>query len=197
MGEQKVSKKLRRLACALTWIAFCIFGGCHRDEDPIGGKANAPMSTPAYTVGSEAKNYGVPRAAYVADVMPQPAGAIDGAKLYAATCAACHQVTGAGVPGAFPPLDGSPYVTSAKTDRMASIMLYGLSGPINVKGTVYQSAMPPQGQLKDAELAAIATYVRSSWSNKAEPVDAAVFAEMRKKWGARGPFNINELGEEK
>ena len=81
---------------------------------------------------------------------------------------------------------------------MASIKQYGHSVPINVLGTTYQSAMAPLGaQFKDEELAAIATHVRTSWSNKAGPVDAKVFAAMRQKWGSRGPFAIAELGEEK
>jgi len=64
-------------------------------------------------------------------------------------------------------------------------------------GTTYASAMAGLGaQFNDEELAAIATYIRSSWSNSAGPVGAEVLAEMRKKWGTRGPFNIQELGEE-
>lgn len=76
-------------------------------------------------------------------------------------------------------------------------MLYGLSGPITVKGITYTTVMTPFGsQLKDEELAAIATYVRNAWSNKAKAVDAKIFVEMRKKWGTHSLFTIAELGEE-
>lgn len=133
------------------------------------------------------------------DVAPKSASsAPDGAALYARTCVACHQMTGQGVPGAFPPLDGSPYVVGDKVERLAAIMIYGLSGPINVNGIVYTSAMPPLGAtLKDEEFAAIASYVRSSWSNKASAVDTEVFAAVRKKYGTRAMFAISELGEER
>jgi mono/diheme cytochrome c family protein len=77
-------------------------------------------------------------------------------------------------------------------------MLYGLMGPIHVNGNLYNNVMAPLGgTLKDDELAAIATYIRGAWSNKAAPVGPEVFAAQRTKWGARGMFQIAELGEEK
>lgn len=76
------------------------------------------------------------------------------------------------MPGAFPPLDGSPYVTSTNVERMAAIMLYGLKGEIKVLDVNYNSIMLPQKQYKDEELAAIAQLQSdSSWSNKASGVE--------------------------
>lgn len=169
--------------------------GCERNEFPQGGKKPVMQGVPESSTRASLST--LPGVSYVAEVMPKPAGGpIDGQALYIATCAACHQANGKGVPGAFPPLDGSPYVTSDNTERLAAIMLYGLMGEIKVLGTTYNNVMLPQGQLKDAELAAIATYVRGAWSNKAGGFEATVFAKMREKYGQRAQFNIKELGEE-
>ena len=111
-----------------------------------------------------------------------------------ANCAACHQVTGQGVPGAFPPLAPSEYVTGDNVERLAAIMIYGLMGPIEVNGVTYNSVMAPLGAtLGDEELAAIGTYIRSNWGNSSSPVGADVFAGTRTKYGARGPFQITEF----
>ena len=78
-----------------------------------------------------------------------------GAIIYAANCAACHQATGKGVPGAFPPLDGSKIVNGPPAAQIA-IVLNGKPG----------TAMPPWTQLSDTDLAAVITYTRNSWGNK-------------------------------
>jgi cytochrome c oxidase subunit 2 len=90
-----------------------------------------------------------------------------GAKVYAANCVACHQANGQGVKGAFPALDGSALV---KGDKEAQIALM-LSG---------KNAMPSWKGLSDVELAAAATYVRNSWSNKFGEVQPAEFKAARK-----------------
>lgn len=86
-----------------------------------------------------------------------------GGKLYEANCLACHQATGMGVPGAFPPIAGSDYI--ADPAAHASIIVKGLSGPITVNGQAYNGAMPGFGALCDDEIAAIATYERNAWGN--------------------------------
>lgn len=179
-------------------VAFIIcLLACERYERDQGGRAKLPGS-PTYSSTAQEHITALARVSNVEEVQPKLAGGpIDGAALYATTCAACHQATGQGVPGAFPPLDGSAYVQSNNVDRLASIMLYGLKGPISVKGTQYNNIMMPQGGvLKDEELAAVATYIRSTWSNKSGPVEVSVFANMRKKWGDRQQFTIEELGVE-
>ena len=78
-----------------------------------------------------------------------------GEKVYTANCAACHQASGKGVPGAFPALDGSGVVNGPKAPQIA-ILLNG------------KNAMPAwKGVLSDTEIAAVITYTRNSWSNKA------------------------------
>lgn len=117
------------------------------------------------------------------------AGAVDGGQLFAAKCAACHQATGSGVAGVFPPLAASEWVTGSPT-RLVQILLHGIQGPIVVRGATYNGLMPPWQSLSDEELAALATYVRTSWGNGATPVTAATVAEQRAATAARsGPWS--------
>ncbi|HQQ71554.1 MAG TPA: c-type cytochrome [Alicycliphilus sp.] len=114
-------------------------------------------------------------------------GAVDGKALFAAQCAACHQATGLGLPGVFPPLDGSEWV-QGNTKVLANILLHGITGDITVKGNKFSGSMPSFAQLSDAELAGIANFIRSNWSNKAEAVTAELFAEERKDGNRTTPF---------
>ncbi len=79
-----------------------------------------------------------------------------GEKVYAANCVACHQANGKGLPGAFPALDGSAIVVGAKAEQI-NILLNG------------KNAMPAwKSVLSDTEIAAVITYTRNTWSNKAQ-----------------------------
>lgn len=111
-------------------------------------------------------------------LVAQAAGPADGAQLFAGKCAACHQATGLGVPGVFPPLANSPWVTESET-RLAQILLHGIQGPLEVNGTVYNGLMPPWKSLTDDEIAAIATYIRGAWGNGAAPVTRETVAQAR------------------
>ena len=185
----------RRMILVLAVVIIAALTSCERKNRQLAEKS-ADATAPKYSAVPDP--HSTPGLSYVADVMPKPAGGpVDGKSAFEGRCAVCHQVNGMGLPGAFPPLVGSPYVVGDKTDRMAAIMVYGLMGPIIVNGTTYASVMTPQGAASDEELAAIATYIRSSWGNSAPKVEPAVFTEVRKKWGSRGPFAISELGEEK
>ena len=170
--------------------------GCERPEHNLAWVKGPVAGGPQYDSGPEVN--ALPAAVHVASIAPQrgPA-AIDGAALYTQSCAACHQANGQGIPGVFPPLVNSPYLIGDNVERLAAIMIYGLVGPITVLGVEYNSAMAGLGaQYSDEQLAAVASYVRTNFGHSASPVDASVFAESRKKWGSRGPFNIQELGAE-
>jgi mono/diheme cytochrome c family protein len=118
----------------------------------------------------------------LADLRPAvaAAGAVDGKQVYTANCVACHQAGGTGVAGVFPPLAGSEWVQGEER-VLANILLHGIEGELQVKGTTYKGAMPSFARLGDAELAAVATYVRSNWTNAAPKVDPALFAAERKQ----------------
>lgn len=116
-----------------------------------------------------------------------------GAEVYA-TCSACHQANGQGVPGAFPPLAGSEWVTG-KADIPIAIVLHGLQGQITVKGQKYNGVMAPWGTtFNDDQVAAVVTYIRSQWGNKAPAVTKADVARVRAATKARkGAFTEAEL----
>jgi mono/diheme cytochrome c family protein len=107
----------------------------------------------------------------------------DGKAIYAARCAACHQPTGAGLPGAFPPLAKNPNVTGAAKGPITSVVK-GKTGAVTVNGTTYNSAMQawrgaPPALMTNAEIAAVLTYVRSSFGNKASAVTEAQVAAVK------------------
>lgn len=117
---------------------------------------------------------------------PARAGAVvDGAAVFASRCAACHQTSGAGLPGVFPPLAGSEWVTGKPT-TLAALVLHGAGGVLTVKGNAYNGVMPAFGaQLQDAELAAVLTHIRSQWGNTAAPVSTDTVAAVRQATAAR------------
>ncbi len=85
-----------------------------------------------------------------------------GEKAYQANCAACHQANGAGIPNAFPSLAGSKVVLG-NADEQIKLVLNGRKGVF-----MPNSMMPPQNALSDTEIAAIITYTRNAFGNKAE-----------------------------
>ena len=130
----------------------------------------------------------------VADLMAKAPGTAasgqtaDGPALFAAQCVACHQGNGKGLAGVFPPLDNSEWVQGS--DKvLINILLYGISGDIEVAGAPYKGLMPAFSQLTDAELAATLTHIRSQWSNKAAPVTAAQVAGERGTSQRTTPFS--------
>jgi mono/diheme cytochrome c family protein len=122
-----------------------------------------------------------------------------GKPLYMVTCIACHQPTGMGLPGAFPPLGGSEYVNGSPR-RMVAIMLKGLQGPITVKGATFTNIMLPLDtqfpQLKDDKnVADVVNYVRNNFGNTAtDAVTPQLVAEIRAKWASKTtPFTEAEV----
>lgn len=104
---------------------------------------------------------------------------VDGAQIYTAQCLACHQATGAGLPGVFPPLAGSEWVTD-KAELSIQVVLHGLEGEITVKGAKYKGQMPMfKDKLSDAEIAAVLSHIRSSFGNTASPIEAEQVAQAR------------------
>ena len=133
------------------------------------------------TPSGEASAYGDQRT--VASLRPPMAAAggaaaIDGKQLYGAKCSACHQASGLGVAGVFPPLAGAEWVLGPEK-TLISILLHGVQGEIQVKGNVYKGAMPAFGTLADEEIAAVLSYVRSDWGNQGAPVGAAAVKAQR------------------
>lgn len=125
-----------------------------------------------FTIGVVAATALVASAFMAHDPTPNAAlaASVDGKAVYGSNCASCHQADGKGLANTFPPLAKNPHVTG---DPKAVIhtLLAGKAGKLTVAGKTYDGAMPAwKGQLSNAEIAAVITYIRSSWGNKASAV---------------------------
>jgi mono/diheme cytochrome c family protein len=122
-----------------------------------------------------------------------------GKKLFnsAGACYTCHQAAGLGVPGVYPPLAGSEWVQGPQ-ERVVRILLYGLNGSVSVKGATFNAApMPAFGasgfNWTDEKIAAVLTYVRQEWGNKAPPISPDTVAAVRAKVGDHKAWTQDEL----
>lgn len=104
--------------------------------------------------------------------------AVKGKGVYDKVCVACHQPTGQGIPGAFPPLAKSDYLNK-DVNRAIKGVVKGLSGPITVNGKKFSGAMPAQA-LSDQQIADALTYVYASWGNNKTVVTPAMVKAQRK-----------------
>jgi mono/diheme cytochrome c family protein len=105
-----------------------------------------------------------------------------GKKIFSANCATCHQMTGLGVAGQYPPLAGSEIVNGGSR-RPAMIVLKGLTGPVTVKGQQFGSAVmqPWEKTLNDQKIADVLTFIRQEWGNTGGPVSAEGVSALRKE----------------
>lgn len=150
---------------------------------------------------------------YSADVFNEtakPANAADGARKidplvlgkrsYDQVCATCHQATGAGVEGIYPPLAGSEWVTG-NPERLIRVVAYGLKGQITVAGKNYSAAaMPAFAKVPGSgynwnndRIAAVLTYIRQQWGNQGEPITGDQVAAVLAKEGTRKEWSQQEL----
>lgn len=120
----------------------------------------------------------------------------DGEQIYTSRCATCHQASGKGVPGVFPPVTGTEYVTGEK-GQLVRIILHGLSGEIEVGGQTYSGSMPPWGSfLSNEEVAAVSTYLRQNFGNEASEVTPSEVQAVRNAHTDRSqPWTAEELAE--
>lgn len=111
-----------------------------------------------------------------------------GQKIFSQQCAVCHQATGAGVPGVYPPIAGSEWVTG-HPEVVSRILINGLSGPIEVAGNTYNGAMPafgPNGMnLSSKDLAGVITYIRQEWGNSASEVTVKMIDDYKATYSGR------------
>ncbi|MGA2747724.1 MAG: c-type cytochrome [Verrucomicrobiota bacterium] len=131
-------------------------------------------------------------------IAANPKGAGDemrilGRSVFEKTCAACHQPGGTGKAGIAPPLAESEWVLAPGGDRIVRAVLNGLTGPINVKGQDWNLSMPPwRDNFSDKDIAAVLTYIRSSWGNKAAPIKPELVKAARAE-SHPGPETSEEL----
>ena len=131
---------------------------------------------------------------------PQEEFRLKGAKIFAMNCSPCHQNSGMGVPGQFPPLAGSDWVNAKSANRVVRIVLDGLNGPLVVNGQPFTTSaqMTPfkDTLVSDDDVAAVLSFVRSNkdWHNDAPDVSPALVKNIRDQVKAHaGPFSPDEL----
>jgi cytochrome c6 len=118
-------------------------------------------------------------AAQVHAESPAPSAAMGdapgaGKALFQKNCAACHQASGKGIPGAFPALAGNPFVQGPAQD-VATVLLQGRGG------------MPDfSASLSDEEIAAVLSFARSAWGNRAAPLASDDVGALRGQLGLPG-----------
>jgi cbb3-type cytochrome c oxidase subunit III len=96
-----------------------------------------------------------------------------GQTVFEENCAQCHRSNGEGLPAAFPALSKNPFVVGDPKPVMATV-LNGLKGNLG--------QMPAwKEKLDDQQIAAVVTYIRQAWSNRAAPVTPAMVAATRRK----------------
>ena len=120
-----------------------------------------------------------------------------GRRVFEANCVICHQTSGLGVPSRCPPLVNSEWVLGQDPHmrrQLVAIVLYGLQGPVTVRGLVYNGNMPAWNHLSDEEIAAVLSYIRSSWGNRASPLAVEEVFSLRKSIPFRvEPWTWSEL----
>jgi alcohol dehydrogenase (quinone), cytochrome c subunit len=117
---------------------------------------------------------------------PAPGGAGSGAapaahgkELYAQNCVPCHRENGEGVPTVYPSLAGSPAVLGDPVELAQWIL--SQKRPASIPAGRYPTQMLLFGWMKDADAAALLTYIRTNFGNSAPPVDAATVAKARER----------------
>lgn len=106
-----------------------------------------------------------------------------GQAIFEKTCTACHQRDGLGKEGVAPPLVGSEWVLAPGGERLVRIVLNGLSGPVSVRGRVWNLAMPPwRANLDDDAIAVVLNYIRTGLgTNKAMAIKPELIGAARQE----------------
>ncbi|MGB8266703.1 MAG: cytochrome b N-terminal domain-containing protein [Candidatus Velthaea sp.] len=145
--------------------------------NPIKAAVAATATTTATATGGAS---GATAAGGGAAGSASPAVLAAGKKVYDSSCAGCHGATGQGQPTIFPNLAGNAYVTGDPKLVIHAIS-YGLNGPIKVGSASYNGLMPAwQGNLTNAEIASVTSYIRNAWGNKGSTVTTADVAAVKK-----------------
>ena len=144
------------------------------------GKENDSVYLPE---GGAIQNIAPDSADLVEKELPREALLARGKTVFTANCAACHQLAGEGIPGAFPPIAKSDFLMANK-ERAIGVVLNGLSGEITVNGQKYNGVMPSLA-LRAGDVAAVLSYIRMNFGNNA--TDLVSLAEVRKIRAATAP----------
>jgi mono/diheme cytochrome c family protein len=143
----------------------------------VSGRAVIPTAESVTTL-----SHGLSQPKYPVAAAATAGGPTGGA--YQTICQACHQADGNGLPGAFPPLAGSEWMT-ADPETPIRIVLLGLTGAIEVKGQKFNAIMPPPVGITDEQVAEAVTYARTNFGNTAGAVDVELVKQVRASLAGR------------
>lgn len=183
-AEPTVTRSAAPMWIMVVTLTLLFFGGLFMDSH--GGWFDAKVYAP-YRSADELERF-----------QPKTGGSDAGArgrKVYEAVCGICHGNDGNGKPAQAPPLAGSEWVTAKGINRLTHIPLEGLAGPLKVGGKDWNLNMAAMGvALSDEDLAAVLTYMRTSWGNKAGEVTADDVKKIRAEIGGHPqPVNGEQL----
>jgi mono/diheme cytochrome c family protein len=168
-SEPTVTRSSAPMWIIVLTLALLFFGGIFLDSH--GGWFNAKVYPP-YNSAETLENFQPKSGA--ASMLAR------GKTVYENVCGICHGNDGAGKPGQAPQLAASEWVVTEGFNRLAYIPLAGLTGPIKVAGKDWNLSMAAMGAaLSDDDLAAVLTYIRSAWGNKASPVAGEDIKKIR------------------
>lgn len=102
----------------------------------------------------------------------------DGKNVYLKYCLACHQTDGSGVPGMYPPLKNSDWLSKEKEVLIRQV-LEGKKGIIVVNGIQFNQVMPKQDFLTNDQIARVLTYVRKEMGNQTDSVTVSEVSNIR------------------
>jgi mono/diheme cytochrome c family protein len=143
----------------------------------VSGRAVIPTAESVTTL-----SHGLSQPKYPVAAAAAAGGPTGGA--YQTICQACHQADGNGLPGAFPPLAGSEWVTG-DPETPIRITLLGLTGAIEVKGQKFNAVMPPPPAITDEQIAEAVSYARTNFGNTAGAVDVELVKKVRASLAGR------------
>jgi len=191
--ENRAPLPLYLLGFVAAWIFFvAIYAIHHRGGVELTFQKAALIYDERYTAAMDKNHVAV-------KVVIDPL--VQGKKLFNGTCATCHQATGQGVPGTYPPLAKSEWV-NGPDERVIRILLHGLGGDVKVLGNTYNGSMPNFGKgggggynWTDENIAYVLTYVRQAFGNTAAAIEPAKVTEIRTKSaaGRDKPWTMAEL----
>ena len=183
-AEPTVTRSVAPMWIIVVTLGLLFFGGLYLDSH--GGWFDAKVYSP-YNSAEKLEAFQPKSGA--------AAAAAQGKRVYEAVCGICHGPDGNGKPGQAPPLAGSEWVVTKGINRLTHIPLAGLTGTLKVEGKEWNLNMAAMGAaLSDSDLAAVLTYMRTSWGNKASEVTADDVKKIRDAIGGHPqPMNGDQM----
>jgi mono/diheme cytochrome c family protein len=182
-GEPEATHSAIPMGIVVATFLLLFLGGVYFDHHS--GWFNAKVYSP-YVSAEQLESY-QPKSGAAAALA-------HGKQIYETVCGICHGVDGMGKPAQAPPLAGSEWVNAGGFHRLAQIPLDGLNGDFQVEGKDWNLNMAPMGAaLSDADLAAVLTYIRTSWGNKAGAVSADDVKAIRAAVGGHPAISAAQL----